>query len=152
VEWSIRDVREAPLTPSQVFRFYVDPSTWGRWGHNTKWARAEGPLAEGSVVDVKAGYGRVWPVLIRRIETDRYIECEVRPPGMVVVNTYEISPVPGGVRLTHGISVSGRMARLTKILLFDKLYARLLAKETSRLVALAARAPAQPEEVGGSSR
>ena len=153
MEWSIRNVREAPLTPSQVFSFYADPSTWGSWGHNTKWARAKGSLVEGSVVDVKAGYGRVWPVLVRRIETDRYIECEVRPPGMVVVNTYQISPIPGGVRLTHGISVSGRMARITRFLLFDKLYARLLAKETSRLVALAARAPAaQPEEVGGSSR
>jgi hypothetical protein len=71
---------------------------------------------------------------------------------MLVVNTYQISPIQGGVRLTHGVSVSGRMARITKLLLFDKLYARLLAKETSRLVALAARAPAQPDEVGGSSR
>ncbi len=150
--WSIRSVREASLTPSQVFRFYTDPSTWGRWGHNTRWARADGPLTEGSVVQVKAGYGRVWPVLIRRMETDRYIECEVRPPGMTVVNTYEIAVIPGGVRLTHGIAVSGRMAAVTKLLGFDKLYARLLAKETSRLVALAAQTPRQSDEVGGSSR
>jgi hypothetical protein len=140
--WSIESVREAELSPAEVFRFYADPETWGSWGHNTKWAKATGPLVEGGTVDVKAGYGRVYPVLIRRLQTDRFIECEVRPPGMTVVNGYEVVPAGAGVRLRHTIAVSGRFAGVAKLLQFDKLYTRLLEKETRRLVelALAARA------------
>jgi Polyketide cyclase / dehydrase and lipid transport len=137
LQWSIESVREAALTPAEIFRFYVDPSTWGEWGHNTRWARADGPVVKGAHVDVKAGYGRVWPVLIRELVSDRYVECEVRPPGMLVVNRYEVQPVDGGVRLRHGIEVSGPLARVTKLLRFDRLYRRLLAKEIRRLIELA---------------
>ena len=138
MSWSIESVREANLGPSDVFRLYADPSTWGSWGHNTRWARAEGPVVEGATVHVKAGYGKVYPVLIRRLVVDRYIECEVRPAGLVVVNTYDVQPTPNGVRVRHGIEVSGRLARLLNLLFLDKLYSRLLSKETRRLVELAA--------------
>jgi hypothetical protein len=138
VAWSIESVRDANLSAVDVFRLYSDPSTWGSWGHNTRWARADGPVVEGSIVYVKAGYGKVYPVRIRRMVADRYIECEVRPVGLVVVNTYEVQPTAQGVRIRHGIEVSGRIARLLNLLFLDKLYTRLLAKETRRLVELAA--------------
>lgn len=137
MSWAIEATAEAPLSPSDVFAYYVEPSTWGEWGHNTKWARARGPVSEGSTVDVKAGYGKVYRVLIRKLERDRYIECEVRPPGMVVINRYAVEPSERGVRITHGIEVSGRVARLAKAMQLDKLYTRLLKKEISRLIALA---------------
>lgn len=137
--WSIESVREANLTPTDIFRLYADPTTWGSWGHNTRWARANGPVVEGATVHVKAGYGTVYPVLIRRLVVDRYIECEVHPPGMVVVNTYEVQPIADGVRIRHTIEVSGRLAGVTKLIQLDRLYTRLLAKETRRLVELAAR-------------
>lgn len=137
MSWAIEAAAEAPLSPAEVFAYYVEPSTWGKWGHNTKWARARGPVVEGATVDVKAGYGKVYPVLIRKLERDRYIECEVRPPGMVVVNRYAVEPSEHGVRVRHCIEVSGRVAGLTKAMQLDKLYTRLLRKEISRLIALA---------------
>lgn len=135
--WAIEAAAEAPLSPAEIFAYYLEPSTWGEWGHNTKWARARGPVAEGATVDVKAGYGKVYPVLVRKLEQDRYIECEVRPPGMVVVNRYAVEPSEYGVRIRHGIEVSGRVAGLTKAMGLDRLYTRLLRKEIRRLIALA---------------
>ena len=142
MSWSIEASAEARLSPADVFAYYVEPSTWGKWGHNTRWARARGPVVEGATIDVKAGYGKVYPVLVRKIEQDRYIECVVRPPGMVVVNRYAVEPSGGGVRIRHGIEVSGRIAGLTRAMQLDKLYTRLLRKEIRRLIALAQTASA----------
>ena len=136
MSWSIESVREGPVRPEDVYRFYVDPSTWGHWGHNTRWARADGPLAVGSVVRVKAGYGAVYPVRILRLEPDRLIVCEVRPRGLLITSSFEVTPTGAGARLTHTIDVGGRFAGLTRALGFPWLYRRLLAKETRRLVAL----------------
>ena len=147
--WSIESVREAQLTPADVYRLYTDPSTWGSWGHNTRSAHAEGPVVEGATVHVKAGYGRTWPVLVRHMEQDRCIETEVRPPGLTVVQRFEVAPTSTGVRIRHRIEVSGRAAGFTGLTL-KPLYRRLLAKETRRLVEVASRdravAPLDPRE------
>ena len=139
MSWSIESVHEAALTPSQIFRFYTDPSTWGSWGHNTRWARSIGPVVEGAIVEVKAGYGTVYAVRVVRVEPDRLVVCEVRPVGMLVTNTYEVAPTPAGVRIRHAIEVDGKVAGLTRLLQFPRLYRRLLDKEIHRLVALAGR-------------
>jgi hypothetical protein len=141
MSWSIESVREAPVLPEEVYRFYIEPATWGRWGHNTRWARTDGPLAEGSVVHVKAGYGAVYPVRVMRLVPDRLIVCEVRPRGLIITSSFEVSPALAGAQLRHTIEVGGRFAGLTRRLGFPSLYRRLLAKETRRLVALAGEIP-----------
>jgi hypothetical protein len=146
MSWAIEASAEAPLSPEEIFAFYLEPSTWGSWGHNTKWARARGPVVVGATVDVKAGYGTVYPVLVRSLEPDRFIECEVHPPGMVVVNRYAVEPSERGARLRHSIEVSGRLARITKALQFDKLYTSLLRKEIRRLIALAQAGPPRAQQ------
>lgn len=137
MSWSMHNTREARLAPGDVFRFYVDPSTWGRWGHNTVAARGPSPVKAGDTVHVMAGYRREWPVLIRQVVPDNVVVCEVRPPGVVIVSTYEVTPTPDGVRLRHEMEVSGRLSRAYRLL--KPLYVRLLAKETRRLVELASR-------------
>ena len=139
--WSIEASAEADLAPSDVFQFYRDPSTWGEWGHNTRWARARGPVEAGATVDVKAGYGKVYPVLVTSLVPGRFIECEVRPPGMLVTNRYWVEATEKGCRIRHGIEVSGRFAGPAKALRFDRLYTRLLHKEIARLVELATSRP-----------
>ena len=136
--WSIESVRHADLPAAAIFRFYTDPSTWPSWGHNTRGARAEGALVEGATVYVRAGYGRVWPVLVKRLEPDRLIETEVRPPGLVVLQRFDLTPTDGGVTIRHEIEVSGWAAGFTGVTL-KPLYRRLLAKETRKLVELAER-------------
>lgn len=137
--WTIRSSATAALEPHDIFALYVDPSTWGSWGHNTRWGRARGPVVQGSTVDVRAGYGKVYPVLMRRVIDDRYVECEIRPPGMLVETTFSVEPAPGGVKVEHTITVSGRFGRVTKLIGLDRLYTRLLKKEISRLIDLAER-------------
>ena len=135
--WTISSSAQAPVPPDAIFALYVDPSTWGSWGHNTRWARARGPVVEGSIVDVKAGYGKVYPVLIRRVIENRYVECEVHPPGMLVETTFSVEPVDGGSRVEHSIGVSGRFSGITKLLKFDRLYTNLLDKEIRKLIEVA---------------
>jgi hypothetical protein len=136
-QWSISSSAVAPVPPEAIYAFYVDPSTWGSWGHNTRWGRARGPVVEGSIVDVKAGYGKVYPVLMRRVVENRYVECEIRPPGMLVETTFSVEPADGGSRVEHTISVSGRFSGITKLIGLDRLYTKLLDKEISKLIALA---------------
>jgi hypothetical protein len=67
-----------------------------RWGHNATWARSEGPLVEGGIVDVRAGYGTVYHCLIRRLEPGHALELVVRPALLTIINVYEVDPAPGG--------------------------------------------------------
>ena len=131
--WSVEHVCVAKVQPHEAFRYYTDPSTWHRWGHNTRWARLEGPYVEGATVLVRAGYEKVWPVHVLRVVPDRLVVNEVHPVGLVVINTFEVSPVDDGARLRHRIDVSGRFARFYGLFL-PGLYRRLLGKETRRLV------------------
>ncbi len=80
----IESTRDAAVTPADVFRLFADPSTWSAWGHNAMWARAEGQLVEGGIVEVRANYGKVYPCRITRLISDRLLELEARPPMMRV--------------------------------------------------------------------
>ena len=108
MSWMIETVREAAVGAADVFRLYADPSTWSEWGHNAKWARAEGPLVEGGTVHVRAGYGKVYPCRIRRLVAGRALVLKARPPFMTVIQTYEVEPTPEGARIRHALEVSGR--------------------------------------------
>lgn len=134
--WTIESVRESDLSPSEVYQLHADPSTWGSWGSNTRWARVSGPVVEGATVEVRAGYGRSWPVLMARMEQDRFVECVIRPPMLTVTRRFELRPTPTGVRIRHEIEVSGRAAGFTRVTL-KPLYQRLLHKETGRLIEVA---------------
>lgn len=144
--WTIESVRVADFAPADIFRLYTDPSTWGSWGHNTRGAHADGPVVEGSIVRVEAGYRRTWDVLVRRLDPDRFIETEVRPPGLVVVQRFELGPTASGVRIRHQIDVSGKAAGFTRLTL-KPLYQRWLDRETARLVEVAER-----QQVGAQAR
>jgi len=140
--WSAEHACVAKVQPHEVFRYYTDPSTWHRWHHNTRWARMKGPYVEGTTVLVRAGYGKVWPVRVMRVLPDRLVVNEVRPVGLVVINTFEVSPVDGGARLRRAIEISGRFARFYGFFL-PGLYRRQFATETRRLIeAITADRPA----------
>lgn len=80
MSWTMESVREAELTPAEVFGFYLDASTWSAWAHNTRGARAEGPVEEGTIVHVDAGYRKTCAVLVRLLakETARLVELAER--------------------------------------------------------------------------
>jgi uncharacterized protein YndB with AHSA1/START domain len=136
--WMIESVREAPARPQDVFRLYADPGTWGEWGHNATRVQADGPLAEGSIVEVRANYGRAYPCVVRRFEPDRALELEVRPPLLSIINTYEIEPTATGSRVRHAFDVSGPLAGVTRVIGLPSFYRRLLDREVGRVIELAA--------------
>jgi len=146
--WTIESVREAAAAPADVFRLYVDPSTWSEWGHNATWARADGPLVEGGTVEVRAGYGRVYPCRIRRLVAGHALELEVRPPLMTVINTYEVEPTADGARIRHALEVSGPLAGIMRLIRLNRVYQGWLDKEVGKLIEMASTQGAGP---GGRS-
>ena len=138
MSWTIESVRDARVAPRDVYRLYADPSTWPAWGHNATRTHGEGPLVEGGTVDVRANYGRTYPCRILRLDADRALELEVRPPLMTVINTYEVEPTATGSRVRHALTVSGPLERPLRWIRLDRLYRRLLDKEVARVVSMAA--------------
>jgi uncharacterized protein YndB with AHSA1/START domain len=143
--WMIESVRDAAVAPADVFRLYADPSTWSRWGHNAKSAYADGPLVEGGTVDVRAGYGKVYPCRIRRLVAGRALELEVRPPLMTVINTYEVEPTADGAHIRHALEVSGPLAGITRLVRLNRIYQGWLDKEVGKLIDMAGR-PSGPTD------
>jgi len=137
--WSIEAVREAPVAPEAVFALYADPATWSAWGHNATWARGATPLVEGGTVDVRANYGKVYPCRIRRLVPDRALELVVRPPGMTIVNVYEVEPMPtGGSRIRHAFRIEGPMGTVARVIGLGRVYARKLDAEVEAVARMAA--------------
>ena len=133
----IETLRDAAVAPADVFRLYVNPSTWSEWGHNAKWARADGPLVEGGTVDVKAGYGKVYPCRIRRLVAGRALELEARPPFMSVIQTYEVEPTAEGAHIRHALEISGPLAGVTRLVRLNRVYQGWLDQEVERLILMA---------------
>ena len=136
--WSIEAVREAAVAPQDVFALYADPTTWSTWGHNARWARADGPLEEGGTVDVQPNYRATYHCRIRRLVRDRALELEVRPVGLLIINVYEVEPTELGSRVRHALEFSGRLAGPVRWIGLDRLYRRLLEREVRAVIELAA--------------
>ena len=137
MSWMIETVREAAVGVADVYRLYADPSTWHAWGHNATWARADGPLVEAGIVEVRANYGKVYPCRIRRLVVDRALELEARPPLVLVIQTYEVEPTSDGVRVRHALELSGRLSGALRIGGAPWFYQRLLDKEVAKVIELA---------------
>jgi Polyketide cyclase / dehydrase and lipid transport len=137
VGWTIEHVQEADVEPAAVFALYADPATWNRWGHNATWARADGPLVEGGIVDVRANYGTVYHCRIRRLEANRALELVVKPAGLTIVNVYQVAPAAGGSRIRHAFEISGPISGLVRPFLAG-VYTRLLEKEVRDVARMAA--------------
>jgi hypothetical protein len=140
--WTIESVREADVDPGAVWALYADPASWSSWGHNATWARSEGPLVEGGIVDVRAGYGTVYHCRIRRLEPGQTLELVVRPSLLTIVNIYEVEPTSSGARVRHAFDVSGPLAGLTRLAL-ARMYQRKLDDEVADVVRMAA-SPGEP--------
>ena len=135
--WSMTSVLDANVAPTDVYRYYADPTTWGDWGHNTKWGRPVGPVTPGATVEVRvANYPHTYHVKVREVQEGRRIVCEVRPVGVTIVSTYDVTPIEGGSRLHHTIEISGRLERPYRLL--EGQYTRMLQDETRRLAELVA--------------
>ena len=137
MRWSMESDREAEVAPADVYRLYADPSTWGDWAHNTKFGRASGPLTPGAVVEVGVrSYPWTYSVRVREVVDGRRIVCEVRPVGVRIVSTYDVTPTERGARLHHTIELDGPLERGYRLLRGQ--YTRMLQEETRRVAELAA--------------
>jgi hypothetical protein len=81
-----------------------------------------------------ANYPHTYHVRIRDVQNGRRIVCEVKPVGVTIVSTYDVTPIEGGSRLQHTIEISGRLERPYRLL--EGQYSRMLAEETRRLAEL----------------
>ena len=135
--YTIEATRDAAVEPRTIFDLYMDPSTWSAWGHNVRWARSDGPLAEGGTVDVRPTYPVTYHCRILRLLPDRLLRIEVRPVGMTIINVYEVEPIDGGSRIRHALEFSGPLSGPIRWLGVARLYQSSLGDEIEHLVEFA---------------
>ena len=136
--WSIEAIREAAVAPQDVFALYTDPTTWSTWGHNVRWARSDGPLEPGGIVEVQSHYRATYRCRIRKLVRDRALELEGVPVGLFIVNVYEVEPTDRGSRVRHALEVSGAFSGPARWIGLGLLYRRLLEREVRSMIKLAA--------------
>jgi hypothetical protein len=142
--YTIEATREAAIGPASVFALYMDPSTWSVWGHNVRWARAEGPLVEGGVVDIRPKYPVTYHGRILRLVPGRLLRIEVRPIGMTTINVYEVNPSGDGSSIRHAIEMSGPLSRPIRWLGVARAYQASLGDEIGHLIECAESRTSSP--------
>lgn len=135
--YTIEATREAAVDPAAVFALYMDPSTWSVWGHNVRWARAEGPLVEGGTVEIRPAYPVTYRARILRLVPESLLRIEVRPVGLTTINVYEVEATAGGSRIRHAIEMSGPLSGPIRWLGVARLYRSSLEDEIRHCVELA---------------
>ncbi len=117
MNWSMESTYEADVRPDDVYAFHVDPSTWGQWAHSTAWGRAQGGVKPGATVDVRVcSYPWTSRVKVRELDLGRRIVTEVRPFGVTITSTYDVTPTATGSRLHHTIALGGPLERGYRLL------------------------------------
>ncbi len=136
--YTIEATREAAVDPRDIFDLYMDPSTWSTWGHNVRWAHADGPLAEGGTVDIRPMYPVTYHCRIQRLVPGRLLRIEVRPVGLRIVNVYEVEPLEGGgSRIRHAFEIAGPMSGPLRWIGVARLYRSSLDDEIRHCVEFA---------------
>ena len=135
--YTIEATQEAAVEPAAIWALYMAPSTWSVWGHNVRWARADGPLVEGGTVEVRPKYPVTYRCRILRLVPDSLLRIEVKPVGLRIVNVYEVEPVDGGSRIRHAFEISGPMSGPLKWLGVARLYRSSLQDEIRHCVEMA---------------
>jgi uncharacterized protein YndB with AHSA1/START domain len=135
--WHMRSTRSVGASADVVYGYYTDPSTWGRWAHNTRAARVAHSVEDGSAVEVQDGFGHWWTVQATAVEAGRRITYVNQLPGVTITSSYDVQPTPGGCTIDHRIEMRGRAELAYRPL--QPLYGHLLKLETERLRSLAER-------------
>jgi hypothetical protein len=135
--WYMRSRRRVAASPDTIFRFYADPSTWGRWAHNTRRASSEQAVRDGTPVRVQDGFWHSWTVRAGDVDPGRHITFVNQLPGVTITSSYDVQPTPGGAVIDHVIEMRGRWEIAYRVL--QPLYGHLLRLETRRLAELAER-------------
>lgn len=135
--WYMHSAQQVAAPSGTVFAYYVDPSTWGKWAHNTRGARATGAIVDGAAVEVEDGFHHTWTVRAADMQPGRRIVYVNQLPGVTITSTYDVEPAPDGSAISHTIEMRGPWELAYRPL--QPLYGHLLRLETRRLAQLAER-------------
>ena len=133
--WSVESSRDVAATPTSIWRYYADPTTWPRWAHNTSSARFDGPIEAGVEGRVKPQDGPEQTVRIVEAQPERLLVGQIRLPGAVMGFRYEIEPTHDGARIRHQVSMDGLLSGVYRLIV-RKRNERQLPEETARLAKL----------------
>jgi hypothetical protein len=91
---------------------------WPEDDPDCRWARVDGAYVVGAKGQVKTG-GPAAHFTVTQLEPHRAMCFEIHLPGAVMSFPHTAEPVPQGIRLTHGLTISGPLTPL---------YARLVGR------------------------
>lgn len=105
------------VSPSAVFKAWVEPMVWPTWDPEVKRVEWDGQAALGK-------RGKVWPAagppavfaFTEIVPDQRVVNESVLPGGRIVVH-HEVTPVNGGARASVVVGITGPLAPLWALLL-----------------------------------
>lgn len=119
----------APAAPGPTWERWTDFAAWPDWNPGCVSARADGPLEEGTRLDLCLRHpsGRAFYTRPRlsRVEPGALLEWEARGLGLRATTRTELSEEHDGTRVTISASASGPMAFTYRVTMTDGTQARM---------------------------
>jgi Polyketide cyclase / dehydrase and lipid transport len=129
-----------------IWKLWVDVNDWKSWHGDLDRIELRGEFAVGNSFLLKPKGAPAFKIAITEIVPGRKFTDCTSFPGAKMFDTHELEEVPGGVRLTSTLSVTGPLGFLWRKLVAENV-ARTVSVENDALVALA-RARSSPQELG----
>jgi hypothetical protein len=98
-----------------IWRRWTTVELWPDDDPDCRWAQVDGAFAVGAKGRVKTG-GPAAHFTVTRLEPNRAMCFEIRLPGATMSFPHTAAPVDQGIRLTHGLTITGPLAPLWRLL------------------------------------
>jgi hypothetical protein len=94
-----------------IWRRWTSVELWPEDDPDCRWARISGDYVVGASGQVKTG-GPAARFTVTQLEPHRLMCFEIKLPGAVMSFPHTAEPVAQGIRLTHGITITGPLTPL----------------------------------------
>lgn len=105
--WKFEHTLEAKLSRQQVWSVWTDVDHWSSWDPSVAWAKFDGKFEVGNTFILKATDGPKVHSVIRQCKPWEQFTNSARLPLCELVFDHRVIEVDGGVKITHGASLTG---------------------------------------------
>lgn len=139
--WSTEASAVTPAAPEQVWALYEQVGTWSQWDHEVESSRLEGPFEVGSLGVLKPKGGPAARFRLTAVERGRRFADVTRLPLAALAFEHTLTPVEGGTRIHHQVTIRGPLAFLFSRVIGKKIAAGLPAAVEALALAAARALP-----------
>lgn len=120
--WSTEASAVTAATPENVWALYEQVSAWKSWDHEVESSQLDGPFQAGTAGVLKPKGGPTSKFLLTSVEPARRFSDVTRLPLARLSFEHTLTPIPGGTRIHHRVTIDGPLA-----FLFSRVIGRKIA-------------------------